>query len=199
MFYTPDPASLRQHSIPDWYLQAKFGIFIHWSLSAIPAYAPAGKGSFHEVIRKEGFETLFRNNPYREWYHNGLRLGEGPVWEHHRATWGADYPYERFKDAFNAALEAWDPGAWADAFTAAGARYVVGELVQAVRGRGMRMGLYYSGALDWTLGTDPIRSATGSLTNADPSPQSTRGPSPGTARRRGRRSRTPSSRRRTAR
>jgi alpha-L-fucosidase len=200
MPYTPDPASLRQHSIPEWYPRAKFGIFIHWSLSTIPAWAPTGMGDFHEVIRKEGFETLFRNNPYSEWYQNGLRLGEGPVWEHHRATWGADFPYERFKDAFNARLEEWDPGAWADAFQAAGARYVVlvtkhhdgfclwpsavrnpriagyhasrdvvGELAEAVRSRGMRMGLYYSGALDWTFGTDPIRSATDTLTAADPS------------------------------
>jgi alpha-L-fucosidase len=87
MPYTPDPASLRQHSVPAWFDEAKFGIFLHWSLSTIPAYAPTEKGDFHEVIRKEGFETYFRYNPYSEWYLNGLRLGEGPVWEHHKATW----------------------------------------------------------------------------------------------------------------
>ncbi len=202
MTYSPDPASLRQHSIPEWFRQAKFGIFIHWSLSTIPAYAPTEKGDFHEVIRKEGFETYFRYNPYSEWYLNGLRLGEGPVFEHHRAAWGEDYPYERFRDAFNAALDEWDPDAWADAFKAAGARYVVlvtkhhdgfclwpsavrnpriegyhatrdvvGELTEAVRARGMRMGLYYSGALDWTFSPEPIRSAPDILVNGDPSPE----------------------------
>lgn len=202
MAYTPDPASLRQHSVPEWYRQAKFGIFVHWSLSSIPAFAPVGKGDFHEIVRREGFEALFRRNPYSEWYLNGLRLGEGPVWEHHRSTWGPDYPYERFKDAFNAALERWDPDAWADAFQTAGARYVVlvtkhhdgfclwpsevrnpridgyhtsrdvvGELTAAVRRRGMRMGLYYSGALDWTFTRDPIRSAADLITNGDPSPE----------------------------
>ena len=88
----PDPASLRQHSVPAWFDEAKFGIFLHWSLSTIPAYAPTEKGDFHEVIRKEGFETYFRYNPYSEWYLNGLRLGKGPVWEHHKATWGERLP-----------------------------------------------------------------------------------------------------------
>ncbi len=124
------------------------------------------------------------------------------MWEHHRATWGEDYPYERFKDAFNASLPRWDPDAWAEEFRAAGARYVVlvskhhdgfclwpsavrnprvagyhasrdvvGELTEAVRARGMRMGLYYSGALDWTFSREPIRSAPDVLTNGDPSPE----------------------------
>ena len=50
-------------------------------------------------------------------------------------------------------------------------RDVVGELTEAVRARGMRMGLYYSGALDWTFSRDPIRSAPDILTNGDPSPE----------------------------
>ena len=200
MPYTADPNSLRLHSVPSWFEEAKFGIFIHWSLSTIPAWAPTEKGDFHEVIRKEGFETYFRCNPYSEWYENGLRLGSGAVWEHHRETYGADYPYTRFKEDFNAALADWDPEAWAESFRAAGATYVVlvtkhhdgfclwpsqvpnprmpgfhasrdvvGELTEAVRRRGMRMGLYYSGALDWTWSGVPIREAADMLTNGDPS------------------------------
>ncbi len=200
MAHTADPNSLRLHSVPAWFTEAKFGIFIHWSLSTIPAWAPTEKGDFHEVIRKEGFETYFRYNPYSEWYQNGLRLGEGPVFEHHRDTWGGDFPYSKFKDSFNASLADWDPEAWAESFKAAGATYVVlvtkhhdgfclwpsdvpnprmpgfhasrdvvGELAEAVRRRGMRMGLYYSGALDWTWTDEPIRAAADMLTNGDPS------------------------------
>jgi alpha-L-fucosidase len=36
-------------------------------------------------------------------------------------------------------------------------RDFVGELCEAVRGRGMRFGLYYSGGLDWTFRDAPIR------------------------------------------
>jgi alpha-L-fucosidase len=200
MSYTSDPNSLRLHSVPAWFIEAKFGIFVHWSLSTIPAWAPTEKGDFHDVIRKEGFETYFRYNPYSEWYQNGLRMGEGAVWEHHRDTWGADYPYASFKESFNAALADWDPEAWAESFKAAGARYVVlvtkhhdgfclwpsavpnprmpgfhttrdvvGELTEAVRKRGMKMGLYYSGALDWTWSEEPIRIAADMLTNGNPS------------------------------
>src|SRR5207248_5787224 len=37
-------------------------------------------------------------------------------------------------------------------------RDLVGELAEAVRDAGMRMGLYYSGGIDWTFGGLPIRS-----------------------------------------
>src|SRR5262249_12804081 len=37
-------------------------------------------------------------------------------------------------------------------------RDFVGELTRAVRGRGMRMGLYYSGGIDWTFHGLPINS-----------------------------------------
>src|SRR5437763_13095338 len=41
--------------------------------------------------------------------------------------------------------------------TASTLRDIVGELTTAVRGRGMRMDLYYSGGYDWTFVPGPIR------------------------------------------
>lgn len=38
--------SLRRHPIPDWYDDANLGIFIHWSLSSVPGFAPRE----HDVI-----------------------------------------------------------------------------------------------------------------------------------------------------
>ena len=37
--YRPDWASLRQYHVPAWYNDARFGIFIHWGLYAVPAFA----------------------------------------------------------------------------------------------------------------------------------------------------------------
>ncbi|MEE8390427.1 MAG: alpha-L-fucosidase, partial [Anaerolineae bacterium] len=45
-------------------------------------------------------------------------------------------------------------------------RDLVGELTDAVRARGMRMGLYYSGGLDWTFNANPIQSVVDMLTTA---------------------------------
>ena len=32
--------SLNSRKVPEWFGKAKFGIFIHWGLYSIPAYAP---------------------------------------------------------------------------------------------------------------------------------------------------------------
>lgn len=36
--YTADVKSLSHHSSPDWFNEAKFGIFIHWGIYSAPAY-----------------------------------------------------------------------------------------------------------------------------------------------------------------
>ena len=38
MRYEPNRSSIRQHVAPEWYHDAKFGIFIHWGPYAVPAY-----------------------------------------------------------------------------------------------------------------------------------------------------------------
>jgi len=34
--YEPTPESLKQYEIPRWFTDAKFGIFIHWGVFAVP-------------------------------------------------------------------------------------------------------------------------------------------------------------------
>lgn len=187
MDFEPRRGSVRKHQVPEWYNDAKFGIFIHWSLSVVPAFAPTGLGSITEMLRKGRPAKVFENQPYSEWYLNSLRIEGSPVYEHHARTYGADYDYYNFADDFNGALGQWDPGVWADLFSEVGAKYVVfvtkhhdgfllwpsenpnplkpdlhatrdcaGELADAVKARGMRMGFYYSSPLDWTFTDKPI-------------------------------------------
>lgn len=125
MDYKPTKESVDRHPIPDWYDDAKFGIFIHWSLSAVSAYAPTGKGDIIEILRNEGSRAVFKNQPYTEWYLNSIRIKGSPAWIHHNQTYGAGYDYYRFADDFNAALDRWDPAGWAELFREVGARYVV--------------------------------------------------------------------------
>ena len=39
MAYEPTVESLRQHRVPGWYEDAKFGLFVHWGLYSVPAFA----------------------------------------------------------------------------------------------------------------------------------------------------------------
>lgn len=169
---------------PDWYAEPQLGIFIHWGVWAIPAWAPRGQ-SITELSRAD-YDNAMALSPYAEWYANAMRLPGSPTQRHHKQTYG-DAPYSDFRPRFDAAAEAFDADVWADLFCEAGARYVVfvakhhdgyclwptgianpwrpgwhakrdfvGELAEAVRARGLRFGVYYSGGLDWTAYHRPI-------------------------------------------
>ncbi len=186
MRYQPNLESLKQHPLPEWYHNAKLGIFIHWGLFSVPAWAPL-TGEIAEIAATQGWDTFFRENPYAEWYLNSLRVEGSPTHRHHLKTYGANFLYDEFVPQFNQASEAWNPDAWASLFEQIGARYVVlvtkhhdgfllwpsrrphpfkpnyhasrdivGELAAAVRRRGLRMGCYYSGGLDWSFNPTPI-------------------------------------------
>ena len=98
--YEPTWESLKSYSVPEWFKDAKFGIFIHWGVYAVPA---------------------FRN----EWYPRNMYIKDSPEFKHHQETWGhqSRFGYKDFIPMFKA--EKWDPDAWVDLFQQAGARYIV--------------------------------------------------------------------------
>ncbi|MEZ4623540.1 MAG: alpha-L-fucosidase [Thermomicrobiales bacterium] len=107
-----DPA-LAGRTTPDWFRDAKLGIFIHWGVYSVPGWAPP-TGLFsnrHEL----GWEDWFRRNPYAEWYENSLRIPDSPTAKHHRATYG-DASYSDFAESFARSSANWDPESWADLF-----------------------------------------------------------------------------------
>ncbi|MBI1187050.1 MAG: hypothetical protein GC206_06920 [Alphaproteobacteria bacterium] len=169
---------------PDWYARPQLGIFIHWGMWAIPAWAPRGE-SVTDLFRSD-YDHAFARLPYAEWYQNAMRVAGSETQAHHAARYGGAH-YQDFRGPFDAAAAAFDADVWAHLFAAAGAGYVVfvtkhhdgyclwpsavenahrpgwrtardfvGELAEAVRARGMRFGVYYSGGLDWTFHHTPI-------------------------------------------
>jgi alpha-L-fucosidase len=188
MKFEPTYDSIRQRQIPAWYHDAKLGMFVHWGLFSVPAWAPDG-ADIDDQVAANGWESMFANNPYAEWYLNTLRIGDTPTHRHHVSTYGDHFSYDDFAPIFNEASEKWNPDEWASLFHKVGARYVVlttkhhdgfllwpsartsphkpgvfgtkrdivGELASAVRGQQMRMGLYYSGGLDWSFNPTPVR------------------------------------------
>jgi hypothetical protein len=94
--YEPTIASLKQHSLPQWFADAKLGIFIHWGLYSVPGWAPL-------VHPEHDFnsEDYITHNPYAEWYLNSMRLEGSPIQVYHREHYGPDYDYYDFARAFN--------------------------------------------------------------------------------------------------
>lgn len=123
--YQPTTESLRTHKVPQWFEDAKFGIFIHWGPYAVPAY--------HEwyvafMSPKAAFGFLMGGPPYTPTRGDlpeelfKARVQEGAV-KYHLANWGPDFAYDDFIPMFKA--EKFDPRAWAELFHAAGAKYVI--------------------------------------------------------------------------
>jgi alpha-L-fucosidase len=123
--YTADLKSIQTHPLPAWYAEAKFGIFVHWGLFSVPAFAPTRQGDYLEMMRKYPQAYVFAHQPYAEWYLNSLRIPGSPTHQYHLEKYGERFPYEAFSRDFNQQAKQWDAQAWADCFRKAGAKYVV--------------------------------------------------------------------------
>lgn len=107
--FQPNWESLNTRKIPEWFHNDKFGIFIHWGLYSVPAYAP--------VIPNSGYS-------YSEWYWRRIRTDKREEFvDFHNKNFGENFPYEHFEPMFRAEL--FDPQQWAGVFKNSGARYVV--------------------------------------------------------------------------
>ncbi|MEZ4616751.1 MAG: alpha-L-fucosidase [Caldilineaceae bacterium] len=123
MIYQPTYESVSRHPVPNWFHDAKLGIFIHWGLYSVPAYAP-NSGELSEILASGEWAKWFANNPYAEWYMNSYRIDGSPTQHYHRDSYGADFDYKDFVPLFNAAIQAWQPDEWAT-LKQVNARYVV--------------------------------------------------------------------------
>ncbi len=143
--YRPDWPSLQKHqAAPEWFRDAKYGIYMHWGVYSVPAF-----GS--------------------EWYPRNMHIKSRKEHEHHGKTYGdpAKFGYHDFVPRFRA--EHFDPEEWAKLFADSGAKYaglvaehhdgfamwdseltpwnakdmgpkrdITGDLAKAVRNHGMR-------------------------------------------------------------
>lgn len=147
--------SLSQYSIPKWYKEMKFGIFIHWGIYSVPAFA-------------------------NEWYSRNMYIQGTSEFEHHVKTYGPhkEFGYKDYIPMFTA--DKFNPKEWADLFKEAGAKYVIpvgehhdgfqmyasdishwnaaemgpkrnvlGELKEAIEGNGLVMGTSTHRAEHW--------------------------------------------------
>jgi alpha-L-fucosidase len=89
--FRADWESLQKYEVPEWYKDAKFGIFIHWGAYSVPAFG-------------------------NEWYPRNMYVPGSPEYKHHVATYGPQdkFGYKDFLPMFRA--EHFDPVAWAELF-----------------------------------------------------------------------------------
>ena len=66
--YAATAESLRTHSVPEWWRDAKLGIFIHWGVYSVPGYAPVN-ATPPELLRDHNQDQLekMKGMPYAEW------------------------------------------------------------------------------------------------------------------------------------
>lgn len=168
--FTPDWNSIDSRPTPQWWTDAKFGIFIHWGVYSVPAFAPKGEYAewYWERLQPPGNAASARDVQIRQ-----------ETRAFHDRVYGREFPYPDFAPRFRAEL--FDAQQWAETLKRSGAKYVVlvskhhdgfalwpsreadaswgrkwnavdigpqrdlvGELTTAVRGRGLEMGFYFS-------------------------------------------------------
>jgi alpha-L-fucosidase len=135
--FRADWQSLQTYNVPEWYRDAKFGIFIHWGVYTVPAF-----GS--------------------EWYPRDMYRPGSEEFKHHIYTFGPvdKFGYKDFIPMFKA--EHFDPAAWARLFKDSGAKYVV-PVFEHHDGFAM----YASDLSDWTAAKmGPHRDLVGDLAKA---------------------------------
>lgn len=147
------------HPYPQWFKDAKLGIFIHWGVYSVPSYC--------------------HSDGYAEWYYRGLMTNDSNRVAFQKKNYGENFQYRDFAPMFKGEL--FNADEWANLFQRAGAKYVilvtkhhdgycmwdskyapnwnsveggphrnvVSEVTDAVRAKGMKMGFYYS-LPEWT-------------------------------------------------
>ena len=158
--FEPTWESLQTYQVPEWFRDAKFGIYTHWGPYSVPAW------------ENEWCPRLM--------YSSGDRRRGSKFFDYHKENWGdvAEFGYKDFIPLFTA--EKFDADEWADLFQKAGAQFagpvaqhhdgfamwdseltpwdamdmgperdIVGELAEAVRKRNMRFVTSFHHAFHW--------------------------------------------------
>ncbi len=153
--YQPQWDSITKHTVPEWFRDAKFGIYAHWGPYSVPAHKT-------------------------EWYPHHMYNPDSDFYQWHKNNFGdpAEFGYKDFVPEFKA--ENFDADRWAELFRRAGARFagpvaehhdgfsmwdsaitgwdagergpkrdITGELEEAVKKRGMKFVTSFHHARKW--------------------------------------------------
>jgi alpha-L-fucosidase len=161
--------SLDKRPIPAWFGAAKFGIFIHWGVYSVPAYRPLGKERYASYAEWYQVDVMNKPGPGRQFHDKNYgkdftyrqfaplfkaELFDPNFWADIFKRSGARYVVLTSKHHDGYCL--WPTKSpysknWNSVENGPG-RDLVGEISNAVRAKGLKMGLYYS-LLEWETNT----------------------------------------------
>ncbi|OTA65806.1 glycoside hydrolase family 29 protein [Hypoxylon sp. EC38] len=107
--WTTDLDNLARHESPDWFNDAKYGIFIHWGVYAVTGW---GNSTPYE-----------RYAEWFWWYSTHPQADPGDFYEYRLRTYGKEWAYDDTFPDFTASV--FDPKSWVDLIADAGAKYFV--------------------------------------------------------------------------
>jgi alpha-L-fucosidase len=160
----PKWESIDKRPTPAWFEDAKLGIFIHWGVYSVPSFAPRTEVSTYARYSEWYWKRLATpdmegHRQFRE-FHDRV-YGPGVKYQDFAPQWKAEmYDPVQWADTFERAgaryvvltskhhdgfclwpsRESWN---W-NAMDVGPHRDVAGDLVKAVRAKGLKMGFYYS-------------------------------------------------------
>ncbi|MGK7393270.1 MAG: alpha-L-fucosidase [Candidatus Cyclobacteriaceae bacterium M3_2C_046] len=173
IIYEPTWESLKQvDPVPEWFKDAKFGIYFHWGVYSVPAFG------------NEWYPKNMYSEDAKEHQHHINTYGKPEAWPYHYFIVGSEDKqgnFVQFAPRLKSEGGAFDPGEWADLFARAGAKFagpvaehhdgfsmwaskvnpwnakdqapgmdLVGLLTQAIRARDMRVILSMHHAYNFT-------------------------------------------------
>ena len=162
--YQPNWESLNTRGIPSWFTEAKFGIFIHWGVYSVPSYAPVIENSgysyaewyWYRLHEKQKDFIAFHDKNYGPDFQYPqfesqftASMFDPQQWATIFKKSGARYVVLTSKHhegycLWNSAEADRDWGRAWNAVTGTPHRDLLGDLTNAVRAVGLRMGYYYS-------------------------------------------------------
>lgn len=163
--YAPNWESLNTRKIPGWFHDSKFGIFIHWGVYAVPSFAVVGPGGYsewywynlmakdagsHKQVQAFHEKNFGKDFPYAKFEPQFTASMFNPdQWAEIFRRSGARYVVLTSKHHEGYCLwnSPWADKAWGrpwNAVTGTPKRDLLGDLTNAVRKAGLRMGYYYS-------------------------------------------------------
>lgn len=163
-YYLADWESLKNYEVPEWYYDAKFGIWTHWGVYSVPAFRGNHAGEWYP---RWMYLVEDEKKPFSDYEMKGAATAK-----HHVETYGTPdkFAYHDFIPMWKA--EKWNPDAWAQLGIDCGAKFftitgmhhdgfalydseytpwnamdmgpkrdLVGDLAKAVRKKGLKFGI----------------------------------------------------------